>query len=153
MGESAVITGVVWKATGGQTNGTAPDVTSNSYYAHAWIEVTYDKPVDVTVGASINVVKNEDGGLGQDPLYAAAQTNTTTVEFEYTNAGATSLFYLDHSGSVSYFYTGCANGSANDDPDFPYTISGTIKDAGTSTNADKTIASSEFTYYRINDNY
>jgi hypothetical protein len=151
---AAVILSANWNATGGVTNSTTvPHVSSNNTDAHAWIEVNFDRAVDVLVGASINVVRQEDGVYWQETLYAAAQSNVTKVKFEYTNAGATTLFYLSHGGSIGYEYTACANGSSDDNPDFPYSISGTIYNASTTIVTDKSIASNEFVYYRIDDGY
>lgn len=150
----ADIQSVVWDCSSGTTTQTLPNVRSNSLDDHCFVVVRYNKNVDVTVGASINVVENQDGSYSQKTIYAAAQTNVREAKFKYENSGATTLYTLSHGASIGYDYTACANGSDDNDVDFPYTISGTIVNTGSAIAADKVIgSSSEFPYYRINDGY
>jgi hypothetical protein len=155
---AAVITGVAWKSVSTLTSGTAPYIDVIDPYGHnCWIEVTFDKAVDVTAGAYIAMTIsegpwNQSYVTSQSPIYAAAQTNVTKVLFKYTNSGATSLFYTENAQDY-YRYSACAIGTANEVADFPYTIQGTIKNTGTETSANKEIESSDFPYYRLENGY
>jgi hypothetical protein len=99
-----------------------------------WIEVNYDTPVDVTAGAKIPL-----GGDGRmsNYMYAVAQTNVTKVYFRYYDSGLTSMPVVSSStefcvmvgSQLGYQPSNWSN----------VDIIGTIKAAGTSTDAGKTL--------------
>ena len=86
--------------------------------AAASVVVIYNEAVDVTNGATLLVRNTTDNA--NITATAAAQTGTNRVEFAFTAAATGKAHAIN-----------------------AQTISGTIKDAGTNTNSDKTIASAD----------